>query len=284
MALPNIAVNKENDTDMPIKKSLERRASKRRELAKRREKMRWELDSPIRRKSPGRRAADRSHAPDPKKRTGLLSGLTGICVLTPDGQLGHYNEHRMFVVNKRLTEALLKYTVKFLKKYQEDPNAGNLRLAVIGQTDKARPWGTETLIMEEFVVRQLYAVSGQTTAELTSFQERNREKSVYRGMELLLEKREAAMPGIPIYCPVLYDRGTTLGNYRSLAHSDKYLSERNIPVIEVLNIVAPIPVNKRNTGAILDLIHNVHGRIIKKELRKTPGFEIVEKIKRRPGF
>jgi hypothetical protein len=265
---------------MTEKKSPERRANKRRELAIRREKIRWELDSPIRRKNPGRRTIDRSNVPAHKKRTDWLSSLMGICVLTPSGQIGNFNEQRKFVVNNKLTETLLKYTVAFLKKYQDDPNGGQWRLAVICQTEKARPWGTETLIMEEFVVRRLYAVSGQTTGDLTAFQKRNREKSVYRGMELLLERHEEAMPDIPIYCPVLYYRGTTLSDYRSLAHSGKYISEEEAPIIEVLNIIAPIPVNKRNTSAILDLIHTVHSRIIKKELRKSPSFEIVDRVKR----
>jgi len=265
---------------MNDKKTLERRVNKRRELAIRREKIRWELDSPIRRKNPGRRAIDRSYVPGLKKRTEWLSSLMGICVLTPSGQIGNFNEQRKFVVNYKLSESLLKYTVEFLRKYQDDPNSGHWRLAVIFQTEMARSWGTETLIMEEFVVRRLYAVSGQTTGDLTAFQKRNQEKSVYRGMELLLERHEEAMPDIPIYCPVLYYRGTTLSDYRSLAHSGKYISEGKAPVIDVLNIIAPIPVNKRNTSVILDLIHNVHSRIIKKELRKSPGFELVDIVKR----
>jgi hypothetical protein len=208
----------------------------------------------------------------------------GICVLTPSGRLGYYNEQRKFVVNDKLTGALLKYTIEFLKTYREDPDGGNHRLSIICQTEKARPWGTETLIMEEFVVRRLYAVSGQTTAGLTAFQKRNREKSVYRGMELLLERHDEAMPGIPIFCPVLYDRGTTLADYRSIAGSAKSDGGEKAPVIEVLNLIAPIPVNKRNAGEILDLIHNVHGRIIKKELRKTPGFKLVDNVNARPAF
>lgn len=269
---------------MPVKKPPERRVKQRRVLAKRREKMRWELESPIRRKSPGRRTIDRSYVPGPKKRTELLSSLTGICVLTASGRIGYFNEQREFVVNNKLTDALLNYTTEFLRKYQEDSDGGNHRLAIICQTEKAKPWGTETMIIEEYVVRRLYAVSGQTTAALTTFQKRNREKSVYRGMELLLERHDEAMPGIPIYCPVLYDRGTTLADYRSLTGTDKYNGDGKAPVIEVLNLIAPIPVNKRNAGEILDLIHNVHGRIIKKELRKTPGFKIIENVDDRPAF
>ena len=283
-ALPKTAMKKNDDIDMPVKKIPERRAKNRRELAKRREKMRWELGNPIRRKNPGRRATDRLSVPDPKKRTELLSSLTGICVLTPSGRIGYFNEQRKFVVNTKLTESLLNYTIEFLNAYQADPNGGNHRLAIICQTEKAKPWGTETLIVEEFVVRRLYAVSGQTTAGLTAFQKRNREKSVYRGMELLLETHNETMPGIPIYCPVLYDRGTTLADYRSIAGSEKYYGGGKAPVIEVLNLIAPIPVNKRNASEILELIHNVHGRIIKKELRKTSGLKLVDDINARSGF
>jgi len=277
-------MKKNDDIGMPVKKTSERREKKRRALAKRREKMRWELESPTRRKNPGRRTIDRSDVPVPKKRTELLSSLTGICVLTPSGRVGYFNEQWKFVINNKLTKALLNYATEFLRTYQEDPDGGNHRLAIICQTEQARPWGTETLIMEEFVVRRLYSVSGQTTAGLTAFQKRNREKSVYRGMELLLERHDEAMPDVPIYCPVLYDRGTTLADYHALAGSDKYYGGGKAPVIEVLNLIAPIPVNKRNTGEILDLIHNVHGRIIKKELRKTPGFKLIDNVNTRSVF
>ncbi len=49
----------ENDSDKPGSKVPERRKKARRTGQDRREQMRWELENPIRRKSPGRRALDR---------------------------------------------------------------------------------------------------------------------------------------------------------------------------------------------------------------------------------
>ena len=266
---------------MTLKKIPERREKAQRLLAKRREKIRWELDNPIRRKIPGRRLVDPGRLPRPKNRAEFLSSFTDICVLTPSGQLGYFSKSKKFFVDTRLTAALQNYTFRFLKTYLEDPEGSNHRIAVIRQTEQARPWGTKTLIMEEFVVRQLYSVSGQTTAELTSFQKRNQENSIYRGMELLLERRDDAMPGMPIYCPVLFDRGLTLADYHSTTGADKYSGERKSPVIEVLNLIAAIPIGKRNAAEIQELINSVHDTVVKKDLRKTPKFELVDDVRTR---
>jgi hypothetical protein len=266
---------------MTLKKTPERRTKAKRVLAKRREKFRWELDSPVRRKTFGRRVVDHAHLPGPKNRVEFLANFTDFCILTPSGLLGYFNKQRKFIVNTRLTEALLNNTINFLKAYQADPEGSNHRIAIIRQTEQARAWGAETLILEEFVVRRLYAVSGQPTAELTAFQKRNRENSLYRGMELLLERRDEAMPGIPIYCPVLYDRGLTLADYQRMAGVEKYSGDSKSPVIDVLNLIAAIPVSKRNATEIQELINGVHNRIVKKDLRKTPKFELVEDIKTR---
>ena len=50
--------NKHN-SDKPAQRDRDRRAKARRVAKDRRDKMRWELDNPMRRKSPGRRVFDR---------------------------------------------------------------------------------------------------------------------------------------------------------------------------------------------------------------------------------
>ena len=275
----------ENDDNIekPFNKALERRKKTRRLAVKRRRKMRADPEKTIRRENQARRSVDRLSAPAPQSRAELLTGLAGFCILTSAGRLGAYNEKREFAINTRLSQALINYTVDFIKAYENDPDIGNRRIAIICQSKELKPWGTRTLIMEEAIVRRLYPLSGQMSAELTAFQKKNQENSIYRGMELLLEWHDEAMPGIPIFCPVLYDRGTTLADYRFFNLDDDACPKKT-PVIEVLNLLAPIPVSRRNAIEIMELIHNVHGRIVKKELRKPPEFCLVDDIYSRAGI
>lgn len=58
----------DDDTDRTIYEGSERRKKARRADKDRRDHMRWELENPIRRKNPGRRARDRiSYLLDPKQ-------------------------------------------------------------------------------------------------------------------------------------------------------------------------------------------------------------------------
>jgi hypothetical protein len=75
--------------------------------------------------------------------------------------------------------------------YLRNPEQGNFRLAIIHRMQEKRPWGSECLFLEKHIVRRLYPVTGMTTdVDLTSFQRKNREKSIYRGMELFLEYKD----------------------------------------------------------------------------------------------
>lgn len=58
----------DDETDKPASGKPERRKKTRRMSSDRREQVRWELDNPLRRKNPGRRAYDRlPYMPGPKK-------------------------------------------------------------------------------------------------------------------------------------------------------------------------------------------------------------------------
>ncbi len=57
-----------DETDKPAAEKPERRKKTRRVNSDRREQVRWDLNSPLRRKNPGRRAYDRlPYMPGPKK-------------------------------------------------------------------------------------------------------------------------------------------------------------------------------------------------------------------------
>jgi hypothetical protein len=209
-----------------------------------------------------------------------FSGLTGFYVLTSDGQLGAYDQDGEFVADAKLTRAFADYNRRFLLTYLQSPETGNFRLAIIHRTQEKRPWGSETLLLEKNIVRRLYPMTGTTELDLTVFQKKNREKSIYRGMEIFLEYKDASTPDLPVYCPVLYDRGMTLDCYAGNLDRPVTPADRETPVVEILNLLAGIPVGKRYTPEIGILKEKIYQGIVKKGMRKSAEFTLIEDIRR----
>jgi len=207
-------------------------------------------------------------------------GLTGFYVLTSDGQLGAYDPDGEFVVDAKLTRAFADYNRRFLMTYLQSPEKGNFRLAIIHRTQEKRPWGSETLLLEKNIVRRLYPMTGTTELDLTVFQKKNREKSIYRGMEIFLEYKDASTPDLPVYCPVLYDRGMTLDCYAGNLDRPVTPADRETPVVEILNLLAGIPVGRRYTPEIGILKEMIYQGIVKKGMRKSAEFTLIEDIRR----
>lgn len=209
-----------------------------------------------------------------------FSGLTGFYVLTSDGQLGAYDPDGKFVVDAKLTKAFADYNRRFLMTYLQNPEKGNFRLAIIHRTQEKRPWGSETLLLEKSIVRRLYPMTGTTELDLTVFQKKNREKSIYRGMEIFLEYKDASTPDLPVYCPVLYDRDRTLDCYAANLDRPVTSADRETPVVEILNMLAGIPVGKRYTPEVAILKEKIYQGIVKKGMRKAAEFTLIEDIRR----
>jgi hypothetical protein len=205
-----------------------------------------------------------------------LPDPSGLYVLTAEGQLGYYDETRQFHLDRELSEAFVEHNWNYLQTYRNDPGQGRFCTAIVYASGESRPWGAVTLFFEEYVVRELYPVGGPVGRELTAFQKKNREKSIYRGMELLLEHRSDLAPKAPMYCPVLFDRRTTLDQYAPNLGRPVMEGEGQSPVIEVLNLVATIPVARRETPALLALKEKLHCGLIRKDRRRASDLEILE--------
>lgn len=210
-----------------------------------------------------------------------FSNLVGLYVLTPDGQLGFYDQDKIFVQDSKLTKAFSEYNLRFLMAYLQNPEQGNFRLAIVYRTKKDNPWGPDTLLLEKHIVRRLYPVTGTTASEdLTAFQKNNRKKSIYRGMELFLEYKDASSPELPVYCPVLYDRITALNSYAAILDRQMTAADRETPVVEIVNLLAAIPMAKRFAPEIRILKETLHQGIVKKSMRKSSEFTLIEDIRR----
>lgn len=192
--------------------------------------------------------------------------------------LNPYSDEKKFSLDVELSAMLSEHISGFLKSYLANPDEFSARVAIIFKSAEKKPWGNTTFFMEESVVREVYpvagALAGSASDALTTFQKRNREKSIYRGMESLLEYKTTTNSAI--YCPVLYDRNTTLDRYLHVLGREEQEADRKTPVLEVLNLVANVPVMARNSPAILELCEKLHAVLIKSHMRKDSGLALAE--------
>jgi hypothetical protein len=192
----------------------------------------------------------------------ILAGLPGLYLLTASGELGYYDEQGRLQIDAELSQALAAHNREFLRTYLKDPEAARLRLGVVYEAARARAFGRTTLHLEPFVVRELYPVGGRPTDALTVFQQKNREQGVTRGVDLLLDARSELAARAPIYCPVLFDRHTTVAEYADGFGRALEPGELAAPALELLNLVATLPIARRETAPLLAL---------KARLRRSPG-------------
>lgn len=207
------------------------------------------------------------------KATDTLSNIAGLYGLTPDGELGVYGPDKTLAVDVTMTQAFGPQIRQLLRSYLADPDGGVYRVGLVYRAPQPRLWHSDTLVLEESVIREVYPVGGPPAQELTAFQKKNREKSIYRGIELLIEYRYERLADSPVYCPLLYDRGTALDQYPARLSFAAVPGVRT-PVLEVLNLLAMIPMGRRNTPALLALMSNMHRYLVRKEARRDGVFTL----------
>jgi hypothetical protein len=193
-------------------------------------------------------------------------GLTGFYVLSRQGELGFYNEAGQMEMDTAHSKTFADYNKKFLAAYAQDTEKPDVRIGIIFHTQQDRPWGSSTFALETETLRRLYPITGSKGGDpLTTFQKKNQEKSIFRAMELLLEYKSEHSHNNMSYCPVLFNRNSRLKHY---SHIDGLESnDVETPVLEVLNLAAFIPTEKRNGPAIMNLKKSIYDNAIRKDKR-----------------
>jgi len=200
----------------------------------------------------------------------LLKQLSGFYVLTSAGELGAYDSDGTFHVDAVLTKRFLAFNTEFLKYYLSHLGSADIRLGIVFQSVLEKSWNSPTLLLETETLMRLYPMSGARDGELTGFQKRNREKSVFRGVELFLDYRNEEAPEVPIYVPVLFYRNTNLKDYSSFVNKGEYENQEAVPVIEVLNLVGVLPQSKKESSIVIELEKAIYKSVVRKDARKTP--------------
>jgi hypothetical protein len=198
-----------------------------------------------------------------------IPDLTNFFILMDNGQLGSYTPKGEFILHKESTAAFAEVIEQLLTQYKADPESPGYRLGIVYPTHEERPWKSASFAVEQHMLRKLYPSGGTQGAELTSFQKRNIEKSIYQGVELLMEHHDEALPGVQIYCPVLYFRKKTLADYLSTVSRPEHPQDKTTPVMDVLNLFAPLPVSRRSNKEIVAVTRKIYEGVIHKGSRKN---------------
>jgi hypothetical protein len=212
-----------------------------------------------------------------------LPDIKGCFLLTPTGTLGSYQPDGRFFPDAELSQALGDPIGKFLQEYRSSHDTRWLRLGVIHADHTNKPWKSATLSLADDVLRKLYPTSAVRDGRMTSFQLRHREQSLFRGMELLLDYRDSAIPEIPYYCPVLVYRSTTLDYYLPWLDRPQRDSDRQTIAVEVIDLLAGLARSQRKVPHVAQLIAAERRALIHPERRQTPSLGLIDDVRAATG-
>lgn len=206
-----------------------------------------------------------------------LRAPAGLYVLTGSAELGVYNGQQHFGVDAKLSAAFAEHNTAYLKSYLKNPDDGECRLGILYQSNEPSPWKGASFILEEWVVRVLYPMRGGHDAGLTAFQRRSQAQSLYRGMEVVLSYGGTGSVA-DVYCPVLFDRHTTLDRYPALLRREPRATDAQIPVMEVLNLTATLSKPARTKPAIVELRDRLRQALVDSGLRESSQLSLLDKV------
>lgn len=212
------------------------------------------------------------HKPSPGPGSTRLPGIDGLYVLTAAGELGRFGPDGEFVEEPSLSESLSDITSALLHRYRGGrPDEVAIGLVTPKMPDK--PWQCASLVFTDPALREIFKTSDDPRAPLTALQERNRVKSVYQGMELVLGTRKRSQTGHPRFCPVLFEPEDG-----DAALSRRYGVDavRADQVLEVLNLMAPLSSEEQRHPALSRMVVEVLESRITPELRRGPELMLVE--------
>lgn len=211
-----------------------------------------------------------------KRRSGpgpaLLPGIEGFYVLTAAGTLGRYQFDGRFVEEPSLTEHLADGIAALLRHYR-NRDLDEAAIGLVTRKTLDKPWQCASLVFSDGALREVYRTSDDPKAPLTAFQQRNRTKSVYRGLELILGTRKASQPEHLRFCPVLIapeHGGGVLSRRYGVSDMD------TVNALEVLDLMAPLSPEQQRQPALAEMVVEMARAGIKPELRSAPELLLVE--------
>lgn len=202
----------------------------------------------------------------------LLPGIEGFFVLTAAGTLGRYQSDGRFVEEPAISARLGDATAALLRRYRSG-DVERLAIALVIRKTPDKPWQGASLTFSDGALREIYGTGDDHAAPLTPFQKRNKVKSIYRGMELILDTRKASRPDLPRFCPVLvapeYDHDELSRRY-GVADIDTVNS------LEVLDLMDPLSPEQQRHPTLSQLVVDMSRSKITPEMRSGPELKVVD--------
>lgn len=202
----------------------------------------------------------------------LLPGIEGFYLLTAAGRLGRYQTDGSFREEPELSGCLTDKIAQVLRQYRSG-EVNELALALITPNTPDQPWKSATLVFGDSTVREVFKVGDDAEAPLTSFQKRNKVKSVFQGMELVLDTRKVSQPQLSRFCPVLFVpevNGETLRRRYNVGALDTRRA------FEVLDMMAPFSPKEQRDPALTEMALEMSRAKIVPEVRQAPELMLVE--------
>jgi hypothetical protein len=209
----------------------------------------------------------------------MVPDIRGCYLLTAGGRLGSYGEDNLFHQDDKLSLALSELVQAFSSDYQRTRHTNGWRIGIVHTDHANQPWHSATLALEDYVLRDLYPMPSAGQNNLTAFQRGNREKSLFRGVELLLNHHDPMAPNTPSFCPVLVYRSTTLAQYNSGSGREPRPSDAQTPVVEMINLLAGATLTQSCNPAVEQLVRAVRRNLVKPELRSIPNLHILDQAR-----
>lgn len=193
-----------------------------------------------------------------------LPGIEGFYFLTPAGELGRYQSDGRFLSEKDLTSGLADKISVLLRAYRE---GGSVAIALVTPAVAEQLWRSASLVFSDNAMHEYCKTSTDPEAPLTAFEKRNKTKSIFQGMELLLDARELSDPPYPRCCPVLFppEVGADVLSARyGLPIDDPHT------VLEVLDLMAPLTPDKKRHPYLARMVMEMQRTRIAPEMRSEP--------------
>lgn len=195
-----------------------------------------------------------------------LPGIEGFYVLGAERNLGRFGADGRFHPEPELTRELEKAIRSLAQRYHAGDIDG-LAVGLVTAGGKDRPWRCASLVLAESVLREVFKTGDEDERPLTDFQQRNRTRSLFQGMEMILSARDPVRPEYPRYCPVLYAPDVSAEVLRRRYGVDQVEAGE---VLEVLDLLASLPPEQRHARVFSRMALEVLRTRIAPEMRSSP--------------
>ena len=206
----------------------------------------------------------------------VFPGIENTVAITADHGLGRFDPEGEFCRFDTLSKSLEVQIGDLFQRRRDNPDSEEISPAVVVPPLSSNKWSSATVILGEQTTKRIYSPNNQNPDALTPFVARNRVRSIFTGMEMLLSYRNASMPAVPFYCPVLYSCRKTINDFPGYAGFAGSVVPSGSPAIEVLNFIGLLSPRAKAQAWVKDLTRIVRSVSINKDVRAFSGLEIID--------